>query len=129
MAYYDQMPLFETPTNTTQVSFEAVVFPQSVRRLLTVLLITVAHIILVLMIAGRFTMHSRYTTLGDNWQALSQVLSPEIQALVPSGSTSTDKQVRQNLKAEGKEHAWVAVEPLEETNQLAVVCYDRMESM
>jgi len=129
MAYYDQMPLFETSTNIIQVSFRAVVFPQSVRGLITVILIIAVHFILVLMIAVRFAKCSRYTTLGDHWQAVSQVLSPEIQGLVQNSSTSTDKQVRRHLKAEGKERVWVVVEPLEETNRLAIVCRDQTGRM
>lgn len=105
MAYYDQFPSFaETAHNASTTFLQVFLFPQSFRGFTAVLAITVTHCVLVLLIIAAFLVSTRLTSLGDHWQTISQAISPATEDFLKNSSRATDKEVRQGLKAEHREH-------------------------
>ena len=104
MAYYDEFAnLEEIAQDTTTVFFETMLFSQSFRGLTAVLAITTTHYLLVVIITAAFVTSTRFTTLGDHWQNISQIISPATSSFLEGSSCATDKEVCRFLKAEGKE--------------------------
>lgn len=105
MAYYDQLPNFETTAhNVSTTYYEPFVFPQSFRGYAAVLATTTIHCLLIMLITVTFITSTHLTTLGDHWQSISQVVSPATEEFLKKSSRATDKEVRRGLKAEHREH-------------------------
>jgi hypothetical protein len=109
VVYYEQMPRYETTTQSTQVYFAPVLYPQSHRALWAVLAVLVAHICLVFTIVVIFSIKSRYTMIGNYWQAIAQLHSPQSDALFATTTMETDSQVRRRIKFGGGQDIRVGV--------------------
>jgi hypothetical protein len=120
MAYYDQMSLFETQTNATQVFFETVLYPQSYRGFTAVAVVLTFHSLLVAIITASFMAYTQYTMLGNQWQAVSQLFSGETETLILGSSKMTDKDVRKCLEKDGRAEAMVGVRPTEDEDKIGI---------
>ena len=113
MAYYDQLPNFaETARDVPTTYYQPFLFPQSFRGFTAVLVVTVIHFLLVVIITSAFITSTRLTTLGDHWQTISQSVSPATEEMLEKCSCATDKEVRQGLKEEHREHEMANLQPL-----------------
>ena len=99
LAYYDQMPQFQTSDNVTQIFFTTVLYPQSFAGFWTIVVILVSHLILVWTITLAFARFSKYTLLGNYWQSIAQLWSPSTEDIIVNGSMTTDREVRAAWKA------------------------------
>lgn len=121
MAYYDQIPGFQTTDNVTQVFFENVLFPQSHLGYAAVVAVTTVHLVLVSLVIAAFVAYLQYTTLGQHWQPISQVISLLTETVILESSDATDKQVIERLRTEGREHLKVGIGPLKCENRIGVM--------
>jgi hypothetical protein len=104
MAYYDQMPRFQTSTRSTQVHFTTVLHPQSHRGFLSVTAVVSVHLVIVAAATILFLGKTRYTLLGNYWQSLAQIQTPEILELSSRSANATDKEVCARAKKDGLWH-------------------------
>lgn len=104
MAYYDQMPRFETSTKATQVHFTTVLYPQSHLGFFGVTILVGVHLIIVVTSTILFLKQTRYTLLGNYWQSLAQIQTPEIQVLSSGSANARDKDVSAKARSEGLQH-------------------------
>lgn len=120
MAYYDNMPQFQTTDNVTQVFFVTTLFPQSRRGFTAVLTVLAIHVLLVGGTTVAFAQRSQYTLLGNYWQAIAQLHSPETENLISESSMATDKEVKKRLKANGRSDLVSSVGTLDKTNGVGI---------
>jgi hypothetical protein len=104
MAYYDQLPRFQTMSQTSQVFFTTVLFPQSHQGLFVVAGILLVHNILVVLVVCGFLSYSRHTLLGNHWQAVKQLCTPQTNNILLKSSISKDREIVLFLKDEGRDH-------------------------
>ena len=115
MEYYDQFPNFaETAHDVSTTYFQPFLFPQSLRGFIAVLAISAVHFLLIAIIAAAFVTTTRLTTLGDHWQTISQTISPATKDFLEKSSRATDKEVRQGLKVEQREHEVANIQLLDD---------------
>jgi hypothetical protein len=77
MAYYDTAPLFNFPTDTMQTRFMTVLYPTGSRGLAAFLTVLVVHLLLVAISTIAFIRHSRISMIGNYWQAVAHLQSPQ----------------------------------------------------
>jgi hypothetical protein len=104
MAYYDQMPRFQTLTKSTQVHFTTVLYPQSHRGFWTVAALVSVHLIIVAAVTVLFLRKTRYTLLGNYWQSLAQIQTSEILELSSKSANATDKEICARARKDGLQH-------------------------
>ena len=75
MAYYDQFPQFSKSANTTQVFFTTVLYPQTCRGFVAFVGVLAVHLCVIAFVAVTFGSLSRYTLLGNDWMAFTQIFS------------------------------------------------------
>ena len=114
MAYYDQMPQFERSSNTSQIYFTTVLFPQSHLGFWVVSTVLAAHVALVGLIAIGFTVYSQHTLLGNHWQTIAQLQGPETEHLLSRTRMATDSEVKRAMKVAGHHDVRVGVRALED---------------
>lgn len=101
MAYYDEMPRFQTSTKATQVHFTTVLHPQSHLGFLSVAILVSVHIAIVATATFLFLRETRYTLLGNYWQSLAQIQTPEVLDLSSGSTNATDRGVCARAREEG----------------------------
>lgn len=104
MAYYHQMPRFETSSKVTQTHFTTVLYPQSHLGFLAVTVLVCVHLMIVVASTILFLRQTQYTLLGNYWQSLAQIQTPEILALSSGSANATDSEVRSRARREGLQH-------------------------
>ncbi|KAK3664935.1 carboxypeptidase Y-deficient [Elasticomyces elasticus] len=109
MAYYDQMPYYETTSNATQTFFANALYPQSHHGLWIVLIAMAVHLVLIGTVATVFALWTHYSFLGNHWQAVAQLDSSESRVLLAKSSMATDTEVRGQLKAAGSDGSRVGI--------------------
>ena len=85
-AYYITQPQFDTSAQTTQVSFEDVLVPTSKLGLALVFLLIVANLLLLRTILRIFLTETKWSTLGNSWQAVSQIYSQDTHEMFDLGT-------------------------------------------
>ena len=119
-AYYDQMPQYQRSTNATQVFYETVLFPQSYRGFFILVVVLRIHLLLVLSITAGFAIRSRHTLLGNHWQSVAQLYSPHSKDLILESTNSTDREVRDRMRAKQMDNAGACIAPLGEDGQIGL---------
>ena len=112
MAYYDQMPQFAKSSNTSQVFFATVLFPQTHLGFWLVVIVLGAHVTLVALITVGFLMFSKHTFLGNHWQSIAQLQGPETDDLLARTRMATDSDVKRALNVAGYGHIRVGIRSL-----------------
>lgn len=111
MEYYSQFLNFgETARDVSTAYFQLFLYPQYFRGFTAVLVITIVHCLLIMIITAAFITSTRSTTLGDQWQTISQTYSPVTKDFLEKSSRATDKEVRQGLEAEQREHVVASIQ-------------------
>lgn len=121
IAYYNQMPYFETLAESQEVAFQTVLYPQSQRGFWAVLVVVSVQWMLVIAVTTSFMKSKRHTTLGNHWQAVSQVMSAETEMLIKDSTRATDREVREVLKAQGRGRVKVRVAPVGDGDRVGLV--------
>lgn len=98
LAYYDQMPQYDVPSDAEESFFITKLFPQSRAGFWTVIVLLAIHMTLVLCVAIAFGRYSKHTLLGNYWQSVAQLFCEDTEGILCS-STSTDNQIRAQLRS------------------------------
>lgn len=109
-------------SNSTQVYFTTVLFPQSYRSFIVLISLLVAHVALVVAILVDFSINSRHTLLTNHWQSIAQFCSGEIQSLLTSSTTSTDEEFRARLVQHGfSDRGRVKLETIQDESRITIL--------
>lgn len=98
MIYYEQMEAFMMETNAIRTAFRSVLYPQMHVGFAIVACACLCHTILVSCIAVCFVLYSQHTLLGNYWQSVAQVHSPDLRELIHDNTTASDKEIRAILE-------------------------------
>ena len=120
MAYYDQMPQFASSSNSSQVFFATVLFPQSHLGFWLIVIVVAAHTAIVGLIAIAFVLCSQHTLLGNHWQAIAQLQAPETEDLLTRTRMATDSDVQRALRIAGYEDVRVGVRSLKDGRSIGL---------
>jgi hypothetical protein len=69
----------------------------------------VVHLFLVGLVAALFLQQSRYSMLGNTWQAIAQVVTGDIKEYVDKGLTMSDVDIEDAMKQRGDERMRVGI--------------------
>lgn len=127
MAYYDQMPQFAKSSNSSQVFFTTVLFPQSHLGFWLVVIVLAAHITLVALITVGFYMCSKSTLLGNHWQTIAQLQGPETEDLLTRTRMATDSDVKKALRIARYEDVRVGVRALNDARGVGLSALRRRD--
>ena len=121
MAYYDQMPQFQASDNVTQVFFTEAVYPRWRSGFWVIVTLLSVHVALVLATTTGFILFSHNTLLGNSWHSVAQLRSPEIRVLLMTQSMTTDREIRDHLRAAGMQEVRVAIGPLPAEYRIGII--------
>lgn len=121
MAYQDQMASMKQLSDVQMVLFETVLYPQSFRGFTAVVVVFALHLALVAGITIAFLVVSRHTMLGNHWQTVAHLVSPETEEIMTQSSRLTDKEVRTLLKRGQREKETVVLKSLQDEQKVGVV--------
>ncbi|KAJ3535624.1 hypothetical protein NM208_g7061 [Fusarium decemcellulare] len=94
MLYYDFLPIFDPTHNVTMIKAEDVVIPLRWTNFAVVMAIITAHFIVTAVTMVLFAKRTESSLLGNAWQAVSQMVSPETQDIIRAAGSEgmKDKQ-------------------------------------
>ena len=101
MAYYDQFPQFSKSANTTQVFFTTVLYPRMCRGFVAFVGVLAVHLCIVAFIAVTFSSLCRYTLLGNDWMAFTQIFSVAGKDPFVERTLAKDKEIERALREAG----------------------------
>ncbi|KAL4724600.1 hypothetical protein ACLX1H_008042 [Fusarium chlamydosporum] len=105
MLYYDWLPNYEATHKVTTINAKDVLIPEKWTGLVVVLAIIVVHFAVTAAMMYLFAKHTTSSLLGNAWQAVSQMVSPETQDVIRAAGSEgmKDKEVAQLVKAAGRD--------------------------
>ncbi|KAE9367389.1 hypothetical protein N431DRAFT_416001 [Stipitochalara longipes BDJ] len=113
MAYYDVLPLFNRAGIVDQ-QFEIIAnIPVREAGLFVVIGIQTVHAVLIGVILWAYLRLSRYSSLGNSWQTVAQLVSPPTTDILEVASTGSKKEVRAMLTSSGREGLVVGLEKVD----------------
>ncbi|CAG7559471.1 unnamed protein product [Fusarium equiseti] len=106
MLYYDWLPNYKATHEVTTIKAKSVLIPEKWTGLIVVLAIIVVHFIVTAATMYLFAQRTTSSLLGNAWQAVSQMVSPETQDVIRAagGEGMKDKEVAQLVKAAGRDN-------------------------
>ncbi|OBS29457.1 hypothetical protein FPOA_03393 [Fusarium poae] len=104
MLYYDWLPNYKPTHQVTTINAKDVLIPEQWTGLIVVLAIIIAHFIVTAATMYLFAQRTTSSLLGNSWQAVSQMVSPETHDVIRAagGEGMKDKEVAQLVKAAGR---------------------------
>jgi hypothetical protein len=125
MAYYDVLPLFNR-TGAVNQQFEIIAnIPVRRTGLFVVIGIQAMHVVLTGVILWVYMRRSKYSTLGNPWQAVAQLVSPQTVGILEAASTCSKTEVDVVLKSSGRENLVVGLENV--TGRVCLVEHAELE--
>ena len=106
MLYYDWLPNYKATHEVTTINAKSVLIPEKWTGLIVVLAIIALHFIVTAATMYLFAQRTTSSLLGNAWQAVSQMVSPETQDVIRAagGEGMKDKEVAQLVKAAGRDN-------------------------
>ncbi|RSL56038.1 hypothetical protein CEP53_006897 [Fusarium sp. AF-6] len=104
MLYYDWLPIFDATHQVTTINTQEVLIPQKWTGSAVVIAIIAAHFAVTALTMVLFAKRTESSLLGNAWQAVSQMVSPETQDIVRAagGEGMKDKEVEILAKSAGR---------------------------
>jgi hypothetical protein len=104
MLYYDWLPNYKPTHEVTTINAKEVLIPEQWTGLIVVLFIIIVHFIVTAATMYLFAQRTTSSLLGNAWQAVSQMVSPETQDVIRAagGEGMKDKEVAEMVKAAGR---------------------------
>ncbi|WAO96087.1 Hypothetical protein NCS54_01374900 [Fusarium falciforme] len=111
MLYYDWLPNFEPTRQVTTIHAQDVLIPQQWRGFVVVMAIIVAHFIVTTLAMALFAQRTESSLLGNAWQAVSQVVSPDTQDIIRAAGSEgmKDKDVEALARSTGRDKEVIAL--------------------
>jgi hypothetical protein len=106
MIYYDWLPNFDPTHSVTTINAKDVLIPEQWTGFLIVLAIILIHFIITALAMFLFAQRTDSSLLGNAWQAVSQMVSPETQDIIRAagGEGLKDKEVARLAKSAGRDN-------------------------
>ena len=121
LAYYDQLAQFDKIENVEQTYFVTANTALRYRGFLAVAVVMAVHVILVTLVVLMFLRQTRYSMLGNTWQALAQVITDQMVDYVDMASGMSDEQVTKCMKERGEGAGRVGVDRVDDTGKIGLV--------
>ncbi|KAJ4132237.1 hypothetical protein NW765_014057 [Fusarium oxysporum] len=104
MLYYDWLPIFEPTHEVTTINAQNVVVPQQWTGFIIAIAILIMHFILTALTLVLFAKRTQSSLLGNAWQAVSQLVSPETQDIIRAAGSEgmKDRQVEALARSAGR---------------------------
>ncbi|KAM0541717.1 hypothetical protein ACHAPJ_013122 [Fusarium lateritium] len=105
MLYFDWLPVFESTHEVTTINAQNVVVPQQWAGFIVVISILTTHFILTTLTLVLFAKRTESSLLGNAWQAVSQLVSPETQDIIRAAGSEgmKDRQVEALARSAGRD--------------------------
>ncbi|RGP69559.1 hypothetical protein FSPOR_4663 [Fusarium sporotrichioides] len=106
MIFHDMLPYWTREQSIVTVNAKRVLVPSQLKGLTIVLALVISHLALTLVTVALFLTSTKLSMLGNAWQTVSQIVSPETSAVVQAVSNGgmTDEEV----------HKWVTTTDFDE---------------
>ncbi|RGP80786.1 hypothetical protein FLONG3_1127 [Fusarium longipes] len=100
MISHDMLPYWTRQQSIVTVSAQKVVLPSQWTGLIAVLILIIIHYALMLVVIVLFLASTKVSLLGNTWQAVSQIVSPETDGIIKAATNSgmTDKEIESWVK-------------------------------
>ncbi|KAF5679384.1 hypothetical protein FHETE_801 [Fusarium heterosporum] len=104
MIYYDWLPNYDPTHSVTTINAKDVLIPETWTGFLIVLAIIIVHFVVVAFAMFLFAERTESSLLGNAWQAVSQMVSPETQDIIRAAGNEgmKDKEVAKLAKSTGR---------------------------
>ncbi|KAM0425410.1 hypothetical protein ACHAPT_009467 [Fusarium lateritium] len=104
MLYYDWLPVYKASHQVTTINAQDVMIPQRWTGFAVVIAIIAAHFAVTALTIVLFARRTRSSLLGNAWQAVSQMVSPETQDIIRAtgGEGMKDKEVEALARSAGR---------------------------
>jgi hypothetical protein len=102
MAYYDLLPYFNIEHSVTTIHATSALVPARWTGLGIVLGLVFMHFALLLATTLLFATQTKSSMLGNAWQAVAQMVSPQTREIVESADRMRDEEVDQGIRATGR---------------------------
>lgn len=126
MAYYDQLGQFDNKAPISQTQFVTANTPQRYGGFVAVATVLLVHLIILGIIVTMFLHGTRYTMLGNSWQSVSQVVTPETEAYLAIASMKIDDEVKSKMKDDGVKSLRIGIDQIDGSNRVGIVRYENM---
>jgi hypothetical protein len=95
MLYHDMQPYWTRQQSVVKVSAKQVFIPSQWTGLIAVLALIVLHYTLMLVVIVLFLRSTKVSMLGNTWQAVSHIVSPETESIIQAATNRgmTDKEI------------------------------------
>jgi hypothetical protein len=102
MAYYDLLSYFNIEHSVTTIHATSALVPARWTGLSIVLGLVFMHFALLLATTLLFATQTKSSMLGNAWQAVAQMVSPQTREIVESADRMRDEEVDQGIRATGR---------------------------
>jgi hypothetical protein len=120
MGYYDRILEFDDIAPADMRSFVRVLMPQEFNGLIAVTSVTCVHLLLTIAVLCQFLCWTRYSTLGNAWQTVTQVYSSDTERIFDLPSVVSDREVEMQLASEERISNRVILRVLSNSNKIGV---------
>ena len=103
MSYYDLLHAFSISAPATTSFSREVLAPIRWHGLIGVVIVISVHFLLLVIFVVLFTRSTSYSTIGNSWQAIAQVVSEDTVRVVDASADMTDKEVGDLIRQAGSE--------------------------
>ncbi|KAF4948023.1 hypothetical protein FGADI_10018 [Fusarium gaditjirri] len=103
MSYYDLLPDYDLRYPATMIRSVEKLMPARWVGLSTVLALVGLHFALVLTTMALFAILTSASALGNAWQAVAQLVSPQTEEIIKLADSLTDKEVKKRAKTTGSD--------------------------
>ncbi|KAI0506208.1 hypothetical protein F5B22DRAFT_624576 [Xylaria bambusicola] len=119
--YYDVLEVYDESYEAHVTLSRTAKVPKQASGLIAVIVLTISSLIAIGIMTALFCRHAHYTLLGETWHTLSQVVSPDTEALIHGEGIIPDGNVEKNLK--GEDH-YVKLQRSPGTGRVEVTLFD-----
>ncbi|RKK21922.1 hypothetical protein BFJ65_g4547 [Fusarium oxysporum f. sp. cepae] len=111
MLYYDWLPNFNPTREVKTIHAQEVLIPQHWRGFVVVMAIIVAHFVVTALTMVLFAQRTESSLLGNAWQAVSQVVSPDTQDIIRAAGSEgiKDKDMEVLTRSTGRDKEVIAL--------------------
>jgi len=111
MAYMDFLPTFAVNETIFVSFFETLNAPTAHKGFWIVIVTLCTHLVAILLITRYFCIGTQYSSLGNAWQVLAQVVTAETKEVLQETTLATDTDVKKWLKRAGRVDDRVTLQP------------------
>ncbi|KAI8632518.1 hypothetical protein F5Y19DRAFT_492333 [Xylariaceae sp. FL1651] len=115
--YYQSLETFTVPVNVTLSSIQTTMTAQACRSrggcsgFVSIVTLLVIHATIVIVITTLYITKTRFSRYSNVWHAVSQLASGELDDIMASSSSSSDRKAVRTIKREGNYHVKIGIRP------------------